>query len=665
MAVDATWTQDVARLAQDRHLTDGEIPVATVVLASGQDATATLRRIETLRGSLIGPTCEFLVIRTAGCDGDLAGDMRSTGLQFCSNPNGMSFAAACNEAVAMARGAFLVLLGDVHLDTCEGLDRAIDLFDRRATCGAVGGAVLRSDGRLAQAGCIMASDGSGCSWGEGDLPGAPAYQYDREVDYCTGPLVVRTTQFQQAGGFDTRYAGLDHAMADLIFRLRDVGLRTWYCPTFRAGLSGVALTEGTAGEPSVNEGDATTFRKTWRPVLESRHYRPGEGAFRAREHAMHRRVVLVMDHTLPQPDRDAGSKALLQTMRELSRMGLLVKFWPDDQVYDAGFAAVLEREGIEVVVQPGSHSAFENFISRADVTFDFALLCRPNFAAPYLSILRRLSGARILFFGHDLHALRMWAQSLVTGHADDVAEARKMFECERALWRAADAVIYPSDEEADIAGAHVGRGKVHVVPLYVLDDDGVPPPRGPVDPDKLVFVAFFGHPPNEDAAQWLVESIWPLVKARLPAMQLHLVGSMPTARVRALASANVHVTGAVSAAELDRYYREAAVAITPMRFGGGVKLKVVEAMARGVPLVTTPVGAQGLSGLSGRVMVAEEAAAMADAVVALATDHARATAMTASARAYVLEAYSGARMQRALWRALAASQALPWNGDAR
>lgn len=643
---------------ENRPLTGGVMPVTTVVLPSGSEPAETLQKIQELRALMIDVACEFLVIRSADYPGDLAATMQSSGLQYWSNPSGASFTAACNDAVKIARGAFLLLMGEVGFETCEGLRLALDLLARRPECGAVCGAQVRGDGRLLQAGCVMASDGSIRFVGHGESTGAPPYRYERAVDCGAGPLVVRSREFQQAGGFDTRYAGLNHALADLSFRLRDVGLETWYCPELRAVVSDATVSQPAAGEPASRKDDVSTFRKTWRPVLERQYYQPGACAFRARDHAKHRHIVLVMDHTLPQPDRDAGSKALLHTMRELSRMGLLVKFWPDDQRYEQRLAIPLEREGIEVVIEPGAPGAFETFVSRHDVTIDFALLCRPNFAAPYVSILRRFSDARILFFGHDLHAQRMLAQSLVTGRAEDAAEAWKMFECERALWRAADAVIYPSDEEAEIAGMHAGRKKVHVVPLYVLDGDGAPPRRGPIDDNKLVFVACFGHPPNEDAAEWLVESVWPLVKARLPTMQLYLVGSMPTRRVQALASSNVHVTGAVTAEELDRHYQEAAVAITPMRFGGGVKLKVVEAMSRGVPLVTTPIGAQGLSSLEGRVMVTEDADAMADAVVALATDHTLASAMAASARSYVLGAYSGARMQRALWRALAASQAL-------
>ena len=109
----------------------------------------------------------------------------------------------------------------------------------------------------------------------------------------------------------------------------------------------------------------------------------------------------------------------------------------------------------------------------------------------------------------------------------------------------------------------------------------------------------------------------------------------------------------VTVEELQAHYRNATVAIAPLRFGGGVKLKVVEAMAAGVPMVTTSVGAQGLPGIEDCIVVADDAQAIADAVVALIKDRTRASALVVTGHDYLREHYSEDRMERALWRALA------------
>jgi glycosyltransferase involved in cell wall biosynthesis len=137
---------------------------------------------------------------------------------------------------------------------------------------------------------------------------------------------------------------------------------------------------------------------------------------------------------------------------------------------------------------------------------------------------------------------------------------------------------------------------------------------------EIIFVAGFGHAPNEDAAVWFGTEILPLIRAAVPAASLSVVGSNPTARVRALAGAGFTVSANVSDAELAAAYGRAKVAVVPLRCGAGVKLKVVEALRAGTPLVTTAVGAQGLPGLSGVVRVEDDAAAFADAVIALLRD---------------------------------------------
>jgi glycosyltransferase involved in cell wall biosynthesis len=139
----------------------------------------------------------------------------------------------------------------------------------------------------------------------------------------------------------------------------------------------------------------------------------------------------------------------------------------------------------------------------------------------------------------------------------------------------------------------------------------------------ILFVAGFAHPPNVDAAVWLVNEIMPLVRRDVPDASLRLVGSNPTAFVKNLASHFTQVTGYVPSGELAAMYSDARVSVVPLRFGAGVKLKAVEALHEGLPLVTTPTGAQGLEGLKDVVPVVDDAKAIAAAIVQLLSDDAK------------------------------------------
>ncbi|MEJ7745965.1 MAG: glycosyltransferase [Luteimonas sp.] len=633
-------------------------PRISIIIVARGHPEMTVRCLHSIQRHLPRAAHEILVVEDSSGDTVIGVLAQISGVAHHRIQSCAGYLQACNAAVPMARGELLFFL-DGRTEVAAGwLDAALDVFERFPGCDLVGSMHLFADGRLMQAGALVLADGIVWKFGNGADPELSQFNYIREVDACApAGICVRTGKFNAVGGFDTRYRTDTFGVADLALRLRKRGSKVYYCPRSRLIHDAAGATEVPSTELRQARRDQDRFHARWRHVLMRRHYRNGHSLFRARDHARHKQVVLVMDHTLPQPDRDAGSRAILQTMLQLARMGFVVKFWPDDQRYDPSLSHRLDDAGIETVIGGHWGGQFTDFLKGVGDQLDFAVLSRPNFAGPYIAALRQHSRARLAYFGHDLHFRRMLAQAEVTGDQTERAAAEAMFATELALWNSVDSCIYPSREEADVVADHVGMDKAHAVPLYFFEETELASPREPASASMLLFVACFGHPPNEDAAEWLVGSILPKIRLRMPEATLHLVGSLPTARVRGLAGPGVHVTGAVSAQELAAYYRSATVAVTPMRFGGGVKLKVIEAMAGGIPLVTTSVGAQGLPGLEQCVSVHDDPQAIADAVVALATDPVEAARSVAAARAYVREHYSAQRMHSALWRAIAGNGA--------
>lgn len=157
-----------------------------------------------------------------------------------------------------------------------------------------------------------------------------------------------------------------------------------------------------------------------------------------------------------------------------------------------------------------------------------------------------------------------------------------------------------------------GRANCHWVP------NGFPAvPRAHRDrrSTTLLLVGQFEYEPNCDAAEHFVQNVLPLVRARLPGVTLRLVGP-PSPRVHRLAGDGVQVIGEVD--DLGPEYDRAAVAISPVRFGSGTRIKIIEAFARGVPVVSTSVGAAGLGADNGKhILLADDPAAFADACVML------------------------------------------------
>jgi glycosyltransferase involved in cell wall biosynthesis len=142
----------------------------------------------------------------------------------------------------------------------------------------------------------------------------------------------------------------------------------------------------------------------------------------------------------------------------------------------------------------------------------------------------------------------------------------------------------------------------------------------------VAFVATMGWAPNVDAAVWLAQDIWPTILARVPQARLLLVGKDPAPAVLALADDTIEVTGTVD--DVRPYLARARVVVAPLRAGGGTRLKIMEALDFGRPLVATTVGCEGMEDLIGRgVVVADTAPGLAGTIAELLLDPAGAAAL--------------------------------------
>ena len=355
----------------------------------------------------------------------------------------------------------------------------------------------------------------------------------------------------------------------------------------------------------------------WRSVLARDSYETGKCVLRARDRAKNRKVILVVDHYVPEPDRDAGSRSTFGILGCLVSAGWIVKFWPENQVFSQAYTPALEDLGVEVI-DARLGWPYDRWLQRNGEALDFVLLMRPATSSRLLASTKKHTRARVCYYGHDLHFERMAREARLKDDARLARKAKKMQMVERALWRQCDVVIYPSDEEtAAVKTLEPSVNAKTIVGFSVHRFADRPTPSAGA---RLVFVAGFAHAPNVDAAKVLVNDVLPIVRRDRPDAVAILAGAHPTEEVMALQNSSVVVTGWLSDDDLGKIYATSRVGVVPLRFGAGVTGKVVEALAEGLPLVTTPTGAQGIEGLENIVPVRDDAHALAEAILRLLGD---------------------------------------------
>ncbi|MDP8911615.1 MAG: glycosyltransferase family 4 protein [Actinomycetota bacterium] len=218
----------------------------------------------------------------------------------------------------------------------------------------------------------------------------------------------------------------------------------------------------------------------------------------------------------------------------------------------------------------------------------------------------------------------LWRQRAENARdAEERVEALRQFRLTRkaeiAAWREADLCAVVTEDDRSEMLAAVPELDVRVLPDgadHIERREAAGSFRRRSDRPTVVFVANFAYQPNVDAAFYLCDAILPLVAAEVPSVRFELVGNAPPAELAARSDERIVVTGRVPAVE--PFLDSADVVACPLRVGGGVKVKVLEALARGKAIVTTSVGAQGLGpGMRAAACIEDDAAGFATAVAEL------------------------------------------------
>lgn len=568
------------------------------------------------------------------------------GLVICRNNTNQGFLRNCNNAAKSARGRYVMFLNNDTTVTEGWLSALVNLIESDPSIGMVGSKLVYPDGRLQEAGGILWSDGSGWNYGRLDDPDKPEYNYVKDVDYISGAAILLSNQlWKKIGGFDTRFAPAYCEDSDLAFEVRKAGYRVVYQPLSKVvhfeGISNGTDVEGT-GLKRYQVANSKKLKEKWAEEFRKQCVNTGNpDPFRARERSMGKPIILVVDHYVPTYDRDAGSKTTFQYLNMFLKKGYVVKFLGDNFLHEEPYSTTLLQMGIEILYGQECQAHIWDWLKDHGDDISFAYLNRPHIAVKYIDFIREHTNMKVIYYGHDLHFLREGREFALSGDQEKRQSAEYWKSMEMSLMYKADMSYYPSYIERDAIKEVDELIPVKDIVAYVYEEfmDSISDDFS--QREGLLFVGGFAHPPNADAVLWFANEIYPLIRETL-SIPFYVVGSKVTDEIKALEQPGngIIIKGFVSEEELAHLYGVCKLVVVPLRYGAGVKGKVIEALYYGAPVVTTSIGAEGISGAEDVMAVWDTPREFADAVIRLYQDDEACGEMSRKTQVYIREHHS-------------------------
>jgi glycosyltransferase involved in cell wall biosynthesis len=280
----------------------------------------------------------------------------------------------------------------------------------------------------------------------------------------------------------------------------------------------------------------------------------------------------------------------------------------------------------------------------------------------YLPIIRGAPGyPAIIVDWHNVESELMWRYAKLTGNwAKKIAAKRSAKLIERAenlLLNTCATHTVASERERQELLARCPGADVQVIPngidvsSYTLEAIAKAPRHSDLTDTKptILFVGSMDYHANADAVTWFSRVAWPEIARNNPDLHFVIVGREPTPEVRALGSDRIHVTGTVD--DVRPFYASAVAVVVPLRSGSGTRVKILEAMAAGVPVVSTRLGAEGIEVENGvHLLLADNGQEIASAISRLASSVESRVRLSQAGRALVGRLYDWSKIGKQLYR---------------
>uniref|UniRef100_A0A061S451 Polypeptide N-acetylgalactosaminyltransferase n=1 Tax=Tetraselmis sp. GSL018 TaxID=582737 RepID=A0A061S451_9CHLO len=565
-------------------------------------------------------------------------DFFGTRIAYISNTKRSGFSKACKKGVRAAVGQYIALINSDLYVTPGWLYSLLSTVKDGAL--VAGPLMLTSESLISEAGGIVFSDASAANYGRFQTLDH-RHLYARTVDYISAACILFSKDtFTWLGEFDEQFGAGYYEDTDLGMRVKSSSGRVTYQPS-----SVVVHDEGkTLGDDSNPNKQALMaenkekFYRKWITSALPQQCPPGTPLDVAARRARYPHMLWV-DDIVPEPDRDSGSLRLFQILKSLVGDGFDVVFQGMTGRHDGlKYESRLRHVGVDVREVTGKLPPLRASDGRC--LFNVVVIARRYiFARVIDAVESACPGVPVIFDTVDVHFLReirmyltdkgrerySTEEAMRALNEDAGAQAiRQMMELELSFVRRSAATIVVSTAEHDIIKKLVPEANLHIVSNVHVPYD-TPDALDCERRAEVLFVGNMNHDPNVDALRWWFSSVVPLLQSWGTEVMLNIVGANEyTKLLPVLQGTNAswyRFHGYTTAPELDKMHSRVKLLVAPLRFGAGVKGKVLEAVMHRLPVVATTIAAEGLSLRNGTdCLIADTAHDFASAVQRLLTD---------------------------------------------
>jgi glycosyltransferase involved in cell wall biosynthesis len=431
-----------------------------------------------------------------------------------------------------------------------------------------------------------------------------------DVDFCPlGSLLISHKSWENLGGLKEEFATFNYAFADACLRLRRAQHAVLCQPLARIVNTYALPVE----DPWADALDRRLFRTIWDVELTLNPFLLSASRSDSCPH------ILFVDHLIPEPDKDAGSAATFSYVQIFLKMGYRITFVAaNSQVYAGRYTDDLRRMGVICPCEPISTDAGV-FIEENCHRFDVIMLFRVHTANQFMDVIKRQApDARIIFNTVDLHFLREERQALFSKSPALLDQSYITRLAELNIIARSDCSIVLSQFEYDLISSTIPEANVSLIPI-ALEIPGRHAEFGLRN--NIVFIGGFLHRPNVDSIIWFTSAVWPEVLKLSDDISLLIVGSNAPPEVKSLHSPNDRINFIGQVENLDDLFHSCRLSVAPLRYGSGIKGKIITSLAYGVPCVATPEAAEGMGLKAGaEIIIASDPSDYAHTIVEVYND---------------------------------------------